>query len=251
MPKFSENNTGPFRRALSKTGFAYEAADILLPGRNNITTLDPSGQLKSSGDTVYVYMGGRGSNGGEVDAGFQYSAAKDNWSLFLAVGGFGFTYGPAPGADPHPRFASGKTVLLEFEVVATNVLEVRAKGTDDASKQPVLRAIRVDASVFPVSNTNVEADRAGEPTNFDWNPSGGGNRLKRVTSIGQNEGREDFNSGSFLHEVIWKNCVIGTSPGKAVPWSGANTSAFVMHPNDGTVSAGFESQATETVSIDL
>jgi hypothetical protein len=255
VPALSENNTGPFRRALSKTGFAYEAADIALPGRNDITALDPSGRLKPSGDTVYVYLGGRGSRGGEVDAGLQYSAAHDNWSLFLAVGGFGYTYGPSPGAPAHPRFVSGQTVRLEFEVIETDEVEVRATGIDEAATDvpptPVTHAIRLDVSAFPESNANVDADRAGRPTNFGWNPSGAGNRLKRVTSMAQEAGHENFLSGSFVHGVEWANCVIGRSPGDAAPWSAANTSGFTTHPDNGTVSVDFASQAEETVSINL
>ncbi|MBC7806151.1 MAG: hypothetical protein H7145_08375 [Akkermansiaceae bacterium] len=252
MPIFlsEENGTGPFRRWLSKTGFSYEAADIFLPDQNQITMLDPEGQLKPSGDTLYVYMGGRGVNGGEVDAGFQYSAANDNWSLFLAVSGFGFTYGPEPGADPHPRFGADQPVRLEFEVVKQDVLEVRATGVKFGAEETISLAIRADVSRFPTSNANVDADRAGRPTNFNWK-RGGSNRLKRVTSIGQTAGRQDFNTGSFVHGVHWSSCIIGKAPGDANPWSGANASAFISHPNNGVVSVDFTSQAEETVSIDL
>lgn len=136
----AENNTGPFRRVLSKPGFAYCAASVFLPERGDIETLmspDANGveKLKVSGDTVFVYMGGKGGSGGEVDAGMQFNAASNNWSLFLlAAGGFGFVYGPFPEASPHPRFSANQPVFLEFEVVGLNVLQVRATGKDVTGK---------------------------------------------------------------------------------------------------------------------
>ncbi|MCC6444229.1 MAG: hypothetical protein IT210_12345 [Armatimonadetes bacterium] len=246
-----KNNTGPFRRVLSKTGFAYESADIYLPGRQNITTLTPDGDQKPSGDTVYVYMGGRGGNGGEVDAGFQYSSTYDNWSLFLAVSGFGFTYGPQPGASAYERFASERTVKLEFEVIDRDLLEVKATGAIASTGDLVAYEIRVDVSKYPTSNSNVEADSAGKPTKFHWNPEGGGNRLKRVTSIGQHQGVQDFHTGSFVQEVRWENCMIGASKAAAMPWTASNTGSFVSYPNSDIVVVEFFSQSSEIVSIDL
>ena len=251
MPNISENNTGAFRRVLSKTGFAFEAADIHLPGGNNISTLAVGGGLKPSGDTVYVYLGGRGSSGGEVDAGFQYSAAKNNWSLFLAVSKFGFTYGPSPGAPVHPRFAADQTVHLEFEVVAPDVLEVRGTGILDGGGTPVTLAIRVDASAFPLTHSNVEADLAGTLTGFGWDPAGGGNRLKRVTSLAQIAGHEDFDTGSFVHGVDWSNCTLGKTKSAAAAWKAADISSTVVRPSDGTISFETFSPSAETVSVDF
>jgi hypothetical protein len=259
MPIKSEDNTGPYRRVLSKLGFAYESAKIFLPDTSAISTFDDSGQIKESGDTVFVYLGGAGAKGGEIDAGFQFSQKNNNWSLIMRVVGF-------PDAVAHviedgikkvaPRFRANQTVLLEFEVTDPDVVEVRATGDLVNGETGVTQKIRLDISQFPDTTRNQELGRVGDDTEFGWNPTGGKNRLKRVTSIAQRESDEVIESGSSVKGVVWSNCKIGTTRAAASAWSQDSflkerSENLVTHPNKTIIQVSFLDQSNETVSIIL
>lgn len=260
MPILSEKNTGPYRRVLSKLGFAYESATIFLPDTGNISTFDHAGNIKPSGDTVFVYMGGAGPNGGEIDAGFQYSQAKNDWALLMRVAGFDDANAKVTMADGTtkfaPRFLAGQEVTLEFEVISTDVIEIRARGDLVDGQKDVLQTIRRDISKFPDTPENKKKGRVDGPTNFGWNPTGAKNRLKRVTSIAQHENPDVIESGSFVRGVKWSQCEIGKTRADAKAWSSESflkerSENFTNHPNKTIVQVAFVSASEETVAIVL
>ena len=103
--------TGAYYRVVSDSslGYSYFSANVFLPGSSQIFVANPSKE------TVYVYTGGYGNvlNGSEsdgqgaIDAGLQYSPAKNNWALFYR--GFGSNANPA-------RFKANQTVSMQFTV---------------------------------------------------------------------------------------------------------------------------------------
>lgn len=188
---------------------------VYLPGGKDIS------YKKGSKDTGYVYIGG--SNGAEVDAGFQHSPTQDNWSPFISVN----KVRPDTGIT-NVRFKNNQEVFMKFYVTSDNNVELNVTGTDvDGVKRTI----------------TLTAKASG------WKKSGNGNLLKRVTSIAQVNG-DNFQSGSYIKNVRWSQARIGASSTSNALWSGTHTKEFISHKNP-YISVQYVNQSEETVSINL
>jgi hypothetical protein len=204
----SNIGTGGYRRLSSKVGgglssltkYAYSKAIIGLPSES-------SGGITAdlSFETPHVYLGGTGAGvSTEVDAGFMYfkdsTYTSGGWELITNVGGV-YTYGVvlSPGSSP----------TLEFLVPADDYVALRTWG----------------GIVHPISTgpLTIAAYAAG------WKTNGVGNTLKRVTSIAQLPGQQDFSTGARL-AVDWNFALIGASPTLAHNWSSTDTSSDCFFP---------------------
>ena len=223
----SGGSTGPFRRVWSVMGYSWMSADIYLPSAAH----SEIGYGPAGGEAAYVYSGGWGANGEAADAGFQHNSRTDNWSLFIKYQSSGMEFDVTD-----PRFDSGQVVNFTFFVPADGVLRAVATGTTlDGTRQ----TLTLDYS---------------DPDNVSgWSAAGDGQILKRMTSIAQTQ--EDFGSGTFLHNVQWRNAQIGTPTGAKIPWFSAQTGGQCLHPSaaaaPGVITVDFLDQANEIDHISL
>lgn len=219
--------SGPYRRVYSRPGFAYQSATVTLPSDlpGDLFENKPAGH----GDTVFVYAGGWGGRGGAVDAGFQHgryaNGSQDDWAPFFLVqqprGKSAIVLAPDKQADGGPwRLLAGQDVFLAFFVTRVGGetrLNLSVRG--ELSRERVPAALTLSA---PVDGS------------FGWDPRGGGNVLKRMTTIGQTYGRENLASGSFVRGVRWRDARIGTTEADAAPWRAEHTGGYCSYPDPKT-----------------
>lgn len=218
--------SGPYRRVYSKPGYSAQGARVYLP-------TDQRGEMQEEkaaghGDTAFIYMGGWGGRGGAVDAGFQHGryggGQQDDWAPFFLVQQKGAASAVTVATDKQAggqpwRLLAGQQAELSFWVSAgeesdLTYLNMEAAGTlsiDGVPSRLTLRA-PVDAS-------------------FGWDPAGGDNILKRMTTIGQNYNQENLASGSFMRGVVWQDSTIGTSPAGLRPWTADDTGGYCSYPD--------------------
>ncbi|WP_027481110.1 hypothetical protein [Deinococcus pimensis] len=216
--------SGPYRRVYSNPGFAFMSARVYLPGED-------AGELRENkaaghGDTAFVYVGGWGGRGGAVDAGFQHGRASkdrvDDWAPFFLV-----------------QQAGGKSVItVSSEKQAGGAAWRLAAGTEAFLKFWVTREDGVTRLNLYVEGTTSQDGVPGSLTlsapvddTFGWDPSGGRNILKRMTTIGQTFGKENLTSGSFLTGVRWSEGRIGRTEADAHPWAAADTGGYCSFPD--------------------
>lgn len=249
--------SGPYRRVFSKQGYAFMSARVYLPSED-------AGEMKENkdaghGDTAFVYVGGWGGRGGGVDAGFQHGRASkdrvDDWAPFFlvqqAAGRSVITVSSERQAGGAAwRLAAGQEAFLKFWVTRDEHgtrLQLYVEGVTSQDGTP--GSLTLSA---PIEDT------------FGWDPAGGRNIIKRMTTIGQKYGEENLSSGSFLTGVRWSDARIGRTEAEAKPWAAADTGGYCSFPDpkspegqrsDGSGkpkwSVAFVSAAEETDSVSL
>ncbi|KFI34307.1 hypothetical protein HY00_03915, partial [Peptococcaceae bacterium SCADC1_2_3] len=220
-----KGGTGPFRRVMSKEGttqntYAWTSAYVHI-GKHPNDVYEKSG----TNDTAYVYTGGKGSTGVEVDAGLQHSPTYDNWAWVTKVG-----TNPPYSPPEFTRFKSDQDVFLKFYVNQNNQVTLSVTGYDVNNIKKTWTKVR-DAS--------------------GWMKNGIGNAIKRNTTIAQ--APENLLSGFYHKNVRWYNCKIGLDSTNNHNWSGSdvNTSETTKYPNDSRVTVNWVSWAEETDHINL
>ncbi len=207
---------GPFRRVKSKANYSFMECKVHLAGGPDIH--------EATNDTCYVYAGGTGSTGVEVDAGCQHSPTYDNWAWYMKVSGTPYTY--------TPRFKSNQDVTLRFYVPQAGKVSLSITGYDVNNTYRTMTYVK---------------DASGWTTN-------GGNAMKKVTSIAQNGG-DNFTSGSYQKNVHWYNSKIGISSSNYHTWSANDmltTGGYTSYPDQTHVVVNpYVSAAEETVHIRL
>jgi hypothetical protein len=235
-----DRKTGPYHGVYAKPGYAYEEAIVHL---SSSTLMPPDIEVDTARqeDTPFVYMGGEGAHGGAVDAGFQYSPTHDNWSLFVAAEGFGYI------GDPGTRFKSDQDVRLKFYVPSDDHIAVVAEGMD-VDGNPIARTLVLDMTDYPTTG-HAPAGRAGQPTRFGWSAHGGGNVLKRLTSIAQKT--QAFDTHSYTRGIRWSNVKVGMSPTENHPWGQADVGETFNWPDAQHIVVRRRAPDDETVGIQL
>ncbi|PYE55672.1 hypothetical protein [Deinococcus yavapaiensis] len=219
--------SGPYRRVYSKPGFSFLGADVFLPSAEDGGVFE--NKDAGHGDTSFVYVGGWGTRGGAVDAGFQHGrsakSSSDDWAPFFLVQQPG---GPSAsivsperqdGGAPW-RLAGGTNAKLKFWVTRDaqgTMLHLFVGGTtsQDGKEDALTLSAPIDDS-------------------YAWDPRGGRNVLKRMTTIGQTFGQENLASGSHLHGVHWRGCTIGRTEADARPWTSEQTGGYCSFPDPKT-----------------
>ncbi|KKD55090.1 MULTISPECIES: hypothetical protein [Paenibacillus] len=187
-------STGPYRRVTSNANYSWQSHYVYLPGGSEIRDNNNKASSSYNGDAGYVYVGGQGANGGGVDAGLIHSTLYDNWGMLISV-----------DSDPigySHRFKSKQNVNMKFSIPSTNNIALTVSGIDYTTNQNTTITIGRQAPGFV---------------------PGGGNILKRLTTIGQKP--QNFHSGSYLHNAHWYNSLIGNSSMNYHTWSAADTNA--------------------------
>lgn len=219
-----DEQTGPYRRVYSRPGYSFQRSAVFLPtDRGPDLYEEKSGE---SGDTAFIYVGGWGGRGGAVDAGFQHGRymgrEQDDWAPFFLIerpgGASAVTVSPQRQRSGDPwRLLAGQAADLSFwvsEEAGETVLSMTISGVTNIDREPASLTLR--APVDP---------------RYRWDAAGGGNVLKRMTTIGQRRGHQNLASGSHLRGVRWEGSVIGTDAGNARPWLGAQTGGYCSFPD--------------------
>ncbi|WP_278912892.1 hypothetical protein [Deinococcus wulumuqiensis] len=222
-----DEQTGPYRRVYSKPGYAFQRSSVYLPTDKSADLYEE--KSGGSGDTAFVYVGGWGGKGGAVDAGFQHgrymAREQDDWAPFFLVEQPG---GPSAitvaterqrSGDPW-RLLAGQTADLTFwvsEEAGQTILSMTMSGVTNLDREAANLTLR--APVDP---------------RYRWDALGGGNVLKRMTTIGQRRGHQNLQSGSYLRNVRWSGSVIGTSEADARAWTGLQTGGYCSFPDPKT-----------------
>lgn len=217
---FAAGGTGPYRRVLSKAGtysqpYSYMETSVYLPTSSNVY------EKKGTNDTAYIYIGGSG-NGTEIDAGLQHSPTYGNWAPFINCKR---VYSHPTDTD---RFKAGQTVKMVFYVSSDNHVVLEVTGITDKGQTKTIKTYCNNAT--------------------GWKANGVGNKMKRITSIGQSP--ESLSNGSYIKNVRWSNSYIGTRTSKH-KWLANDTSDYVCYPNKTKVNVSYTDAGTETVSINL
>jgi hypothetical protein len=121
-PSYSDppatTSTGPYRRIYSDPGYTYEFAQVSLPC--NATSVDGSvvNYQGPAGDTGNIYAGGWSNSGNDTaDAGFQYSASRNAYDVYMVLSSTGqgqiFNHNLSPQC--------GQTAFLSFYVTSGSV----------------------------------------------------------------------------------------------------------------------------------
>jgi len=216
------SSTGPYRRVNSKIGtsiepYTYEEIKVTLPSSSNIK------EQTGTNDCGYIYLGGTGPTGVEIDAGLQHSPTYNNWAPIIRCNGSVF-YTPSL-----ERFKASQTVTMVFYVADYNKVVLKVTGTVDSG------AIKT----LVVTCTNATG----------WSKTGIGNRFKRVTSIGQQP--QNLYNSSYIKGIHWYDAYIGTVSSHHA-WLAADTSGYISYPaNSPKVSVFYKNAGEETDTIDL
>lgn len=186
---------GPYRRIKSITGYSWFSAYVHLAGGEEI-------EIKQSlGDTAYVYTGGTGSTGVEVDAGLQYSQTYDNWAFYMKVGS-GKPY------TTTPRFKANQDAFIKFYV-------------------PSDEKVTLSVTAYDTSNTKKTISYTMDATGFNQN--GSDCRIKRCTTIAQTN--QNFSSGSWYENAHWYSCKIGTGSTSNHTWAKTDIYQTTSYPD--------------------
>lgn len=222
-PGCSSGGTGPYRRVASATGYSWLSMKVHLPSETEIKDLGPS---STTGDTGYIYTGGwGGSNSLTVDAGMQHNTANKNWSGAIRVSGTNAPFNLAT------RYQPNQDIQMKFYVNGNNMVTL------------VVTGVLVDG----VKRTQtVVAEAPG------FSVDGSTNILKRITSIGQTRGKENFSTGSYMKNVHWYDVYIGKSSTNNSAWNSSTQSNILCsYPNSTKVQTSYVNQGEETVNIQL
>lgn len=222
-----DEHTGPYRRVYSKPGYSYQRSSVYLPTDKSADLYEE--KSGGSGDTAFVYVGGWGGKGGAVDAGFQHgrymAREQDDWAPFFLIeqpgGASGVTVSTERQRSGDPwRLLAGQAADLTFWVsqeAGQTILSMTMSGVTNISREAATLTLRA-----PVD------------ARYAWDALGGGNVLKRMTTIGQKRGHQNLQSGSYLRNVRWTNSVIGTTAANARAWQGEQTGGYCSFPDPKT-----------------
>jgi hypothetical protein len=231
------DGTGAYNRVVSNSdlGFQYMSASLYLPGNNNGINI----KTDPTFETAYIYIGGSGNSlamgKGAVDAGFQYSQAKNNYTLFL-------TAEDVPGGQHNStgtRFDAAQTIQIQFSVAPPS--------TPGGGANLTIAAQGLVGGVLSQQSVTVQNDP-------DW-VVGGLSTLERVTALAQKSGLETFTDGSYINGVQWSNVMIGTNASTASLWTSNDTIADQSNPSPlvkpGVVNETVISPSNNLVTINL
>ena len=226
-PSCHSEKSGPYRRVYSKPGYAYVAARVYLPS-------DMTGEMHENkdaghGDTAFIYLGGWGSRGGAVDAGFQHGhyakKPQDDWAPFFLVQQVGarsaITVSKEKQASGAPwRLRGGQEVSVKFWVTRVQ---------DGTHLNLFMQGVLSEDGTEACLTLSAPVDER-----FGWDATGGRNVMKRMTTIGQTYEQENLTSGSFMHGVRWSDAVIGATEADAHPWTANDTGGYCSFPDPKT-----------------
>jgi len=215
---------GPYRRVFSNDGYSWYGGNVYLPSTAKGEVKDNNVAGVNS-DTAYIYTGGHGSTGGEIDAGFLHDTTPDDWGFFLRN-----SAGQYVSNDI--RFEAGQTVYIKFYVPQDDQAVIYCEGIKKGTTTKVSYSIIKPA-------TGMKAN-------------GSGDVIKRITHIAQPY--SDFTTGSYLKNVAWSNSFIGIYSGTNTKWLSAQTGGSCFYP-DGNPNVIFTtyfvdySQETDSIQI--
>lgn len=212
--------TGAYRKVESNKGYSWINNKVFLPGNGTNVYMNYNANSK---DTGYVYTGGR-AKGVEVDAGFQHSSSLDDWAPFLSINGNRVS-------TDAKRMKPNQEVELKFYCNADDKVTLAVTGIDVTGSK---------------KQYTIVGDAAG------WTKNGANNVLKRCTTIAQKEPYENLSSGSYMKNVKWSDCYIGTNSTSASKWSSSHGFISEQYPTSSSkVSVDYTNQAQEIISINL
>jgi hypothetical protein len=171
-----DGTTGPYRRIHSAVGkWGIGTVRLIIPGAAEIS-------VNPAAESAYVMLGGWGANGGAVDAGFLFSPAFNDWTLFIDT-----ELADDDIYDTGFRFLANQNITNWRFWSGPNMATVMAYGC------PSPRT--------PGPCTNRKLVRRDLPPGWGWNYPGTGMVLKQTTSIAQ--ATQNFSSGAYLRNVNW------------------------------------------------
>lgn len=210
--------SGPYRRVTSNASYSWESAHVYLPGGAEIEDHDDPAATDFNGDAGYIYMGGWGQNGGNVDAGLQHGTRYDNWQPMFNINNNveGLT----------DRFKSKQNVNIKFNVPSSNNISLTISGVDFNTGSPVTKTYVRAATGFVLNGSNI---------------------LKRNTTIAQKP--ENLKTTSYIHNVHWYDSLIGISSTNNHTWTGSDTYPNGYCSYSSLVSVNYVNAGEETVNI--
>ncbi|HAG10757.1 MAG TPA: hypothetical protein DCK76_05100 [Desulfotomaculum sp.] len=221
----TNNNSGPYRKVLSKSGYSRLIANIYLPAKPNEAVMTPSA---TSGDKGYIYTGAV-TSGGQIDMGLalNYEAGpaptNETWGMFVT--------GASSVITPdYGNYKMGTSVYMKYYTPQNNQAALYCSGYDKAGN-PSIHTLVVAVS-----------------TSLNFKTSGVGMQIKRITSIGQIKNHQDLTTGSFIKNVGWSNVKIGTTSGSEVLMNSSNTSSMCGYKTS-NVLVDYTNQANEKVWV--
>lgn len=217
--------TGPYRRFWARPGISGFIGDIQLPtaqGNNIVLRKDADGNHK---DLVFFYAGGRTSAALSAnDAGLMYQPVNDNWAPLFVVAKAGGGQDRYRGKEATARFAPGQRVRINY-TVGDNQLTLTLTGVTVQGKMTTLSMVWSGL------------------TGRGFVANGQGVRVKRVSSIGQNDPNPDFfdkqgNLPVRFCNARWLNCYWtrrevrnGRPFWIGVPYSSSSVASIANYPS--------------------
>ncbi len=203
FPECRDHRNGPYRSVWSHIGFAWASTVVHLPTAREIRD-NNSGY---NGSTGFIYMGGWSNTNMAVDVGLQHSTKYNDWAPFMLIEGEKNPY------TFKPRFDPDQEVRMKFYVPSDGNIALTLTGYADGEK---------------ITRTYVESAPG-------WTATGNGNLIKRTTSIGQIQDRQDYNDGSYIRRVRWSTSYIGTNSEDNIPWRNSQTYDYCSMPRSKVV----------------
>ncbi|QYK61737.1 hypothetical protein KAI37_02061 [Paenibacillus sp. S25] len=167
-------------------------------------------------------MGGWSNTNMAVDVGLQHSTKYNDWAPFMLIEGVKNPY------TFKPRFEPDQEVQMKFYVPSDGNIALTVTGYADGEK---------------ISRSYVEPAPG-------WTATGNGNLIKRTTSIGQIQDRQDYNDGSYIRRVRWATSYIGSNSEDNIPWRNSQTYDYCSMPRS-KVEVDYVHGGEETDSIFL
>ncbi|WP_310168569.1 MULTISPECIES: YrpD family protein [Paenibacillus] len=218
FPECRDLRNGPYRSVWSHIGFAWASTRVHLPSAREIRD-NNSGY---NGSTGFIYMGGWSNTNMAVDVGLQHSTKYNDWAPFMLIEGVKNPY------TFKPRFEPDQEVQMKFYVPSDGNIALTVTGYADGEK---------------ISRSYVEPAPG-------WTANGNGNLIKRTTSIGQIQDRQDYNDGSYIRRVRWATSYIGSNSEDNIPWRNSQTYDYCSMPRS-KVEVDYVHGGEETDSIFL
>jgi hypothetical protein len=151
------------------------------------------------------------------------TASEETWGMFSL--GMGSVISGSPA-----NFKMGTNASVKFYIPTNNQATLAVSGTSKSGT--------------PLSQTvvwNVD------PTK-QFTISGSQMQMKRVTSIAQTVGYQDFTTGSYLYNAQWNNVKVGTTSGSEQLMNASSTSTGCAY-QPSNVLVDWVSWAQETVKV--
>jgi hypothetical protein len=225
-PPFGDDSEGgPYRKVASKAGYRKVEGSITLPTSANAFVV--------SGEGLWNHVGGTGSNGSEVDAGFTLQPGKNYW--FADISAWDAATGQKVyGTLPTLTIPQGTNVFFRFYISPDYRCNLYYQ-FKDASGVTRSETIYVNnVSGFLQGGSNVY--------------------LKRVSSIAQPTAPAT-NSGSYQLNAAWSNMTLFATT-QSFTWTSDLTFRSAFEPTHDTedpssyVVTGPGTITSETVGVD-